>query len=69
MLKYFLTLLNSMGGRRKKRSLELNQRLDFFLQKLEIKQDKREQIVKYVEDLAFETTKKKSGVQQLRLKI
>ncbi len=57
-----------MGGKRsKKKGVEKNRRLDAFLFKLQIEQDKREQIIKYVEDLTLNTLKKKSE-PKLRLK-
>ena len=51
-----------MGARRKKKKIDAgkNKRLDLFLEELEIEQDKREKIVKYVEDLTFKTLKGKT---------
>ena len=39
---------------------EQNQRLDLFLQELEIAQDKREKILQYVEELTFLTLQRKN---------
>ncbi len=39
---------------------EQNQRLDLFLQELEIAQDKREKILQYVEDLTFSVLQQKN---------
>jgi hypothetical protein len=59
-----------MGGKRKKRnSDEYNVRLDIFLQKLKIEQDKKEQIINFVEDLTYDVIKSKSKVKpELRLR-
>ncbi len=56
-----------MGGRRKKKlEAAKNKRLDIFLAQLQIEDDKRKQIIKYVEDLTFETLQGKSS-PKLRL--
>ena len=53
--------------KRQKQAEEHNQRLDLFLTQLQIEQDKKEQIIKYVEALTFETLKEKKQLAQLRL--
>ncbi|MFH1827957.1 MAG: hypothetical protein ABH824_01710 [Nanoarchaeota archaeon] len=57
-----------MRGKKGKKRLDAakNKRLDIFLEKLEIEQDKREKIVNYVENLTFETLKGRS-TPKLRL--
>ncbi len=58
-----------MGGKGKKKGIDVvkNRRLDLFLEKLQIEQDKKKQILDYVEKLTFDTLKKNS-LPQLRLK-
>ena len=51
---------------RRKAKLHKDQRLDLFLQNLQIAEEKRQQIVQYVEELTFQTLYKKP--QELRLK-
>ena len=49
-----------MGRRRKPIDVSKNRKLDEFLAKLEIEADKRERIMEFVENLAFEQLKKAS---------
>jgi len=56
-----------MGGKNKKQlDRDKNRRLDVFLETLEIKKEKRQQILDYVEDLTFDTLKNNQR-KQLRL--
>ena len=55
-----------MGGKKKQFEQDKNRRLDVFLEKLEIKQEKRQQILSYVEELTFDTLKK-AHQRQLKL--
>ncbi len=59
-----------MGGKRKRgASNEYNVRLDIFLQKLKIEQDKKEQIINFVEDLTYDVIQNKSKIKpELRLR-
>lgn len=69
--KNFINFNNSqlsMGVKRKKKlDVEKNRRLDAFLTELEIETEKKEKIIKHVEELAFETFRRKSE-PKLRLK-
>ena len=57
-----------MGGRRtKKFDVDKNYRLDLFLTQLEIEKEKKERILKYVEDLTFNALTQKNQ-PKLRLK-
>lgn len=56
-----------MGGRKKKLDQDKNRRLDLFLTQLEIEQEKKEQILKYVEELTFNAISQKNP-PKLRLK-
>lgn len=42
-----------MPAKKKKSDIDKNRRLDAFLTQLQIEQDKKEQILKYVEELTF----------------
>ncbi len=59
-----------MGGRIKKRvEIEKNRRLDLFLTNLQIEQEKKEQIIRYVEELTENLLKTRiTGGLKLRLK-
>ncbi len=59
-----------MGGKKKKGDRnEYNIRLDLFLQKLKIEQDKKEQIINFVENLTSDVIQSKSKIKpELRLK-
>ena len=57
-----------MPGKKKKKNLEHNKRLDLFLTNLEIEQEKKQKILLYVEELTFETLKEKTPKPKLRLK-
>ena len=58
---------SQMGGKRKKKiDVSKNRRLDQFLAQLETEGEKRKQIVKNVEQLTFDTLKKRSS-PKLRL--
>ncbi len=57
-----------MGGRKLKKPADgKNRRLDAFLTELEIEQEKKNKILRYVEDLTFETLQRKSA-PRLRLR-
>ena len=59
------------GRRRKKSDASKNRKLDEFLSRLEIEEEKKEQIMEFVEKLAFEKLKEASIKQQkpvIRLK-
>ena len=57
-----------MGGRRtKKFDVDKNYRLDLFLTQLEIEKEKKEQILRYVEELTFNALTQKNQ-PKLRLK-
>lgn len=59
------------GRKRKKFDASKNRKLDEFLSRLEIEEGKKEQIIEFVENLAFEKLKEASIKQQktfLRLK-
>lgn len=59
------------GGKRKKLDASKNRKLDEFLSKLDIDAGKKEQIMEFVENLAFEKLKEASIKQQkpfIRLK-
>lgn len=57
-----------MGGRRTKNlDVDKNRRLDLFLTQLEIEKEKKEQILKYVEELTFNAITQKNQ-PKLRLK-
>ncbi len=53
--------------REEKQEAAKNRRLDLFLQQLQIVEEKRKQIVEYVENLALETLQQKTP-PRLRLK-
>jgi hypothetical protein len=59
-----------VGGKKKKGDRnEYNIRLDLFLQKLKIEQDKKEQIINFVENLTSDVIQSKSKIKpELRLK-
>lgn len=56
-----------MPAKKKKSDIDQNRRLDAFLTQLQIELDKKEQILKYVEELTFKTLKRESE-PKLRLK-
>ncbi len=59
------------GGKRKKLDASKNRKLDEFLSKLDIEEEKKERIMEFVENLAFEKLKEASIKQQkpfIRLK-
>ncbi|HLC70854.1 MAG TPA: hypothetical protein VJI32_02540 [Candidatus Nanoarchaeia archaeon] len=56
-----------MSGRKKKVGVDKNRRLDAFLTQLQIEQDKKQQILKYVEELTFNAIHSKPE-PKLRLK-
>ena len=53
--------------RQKKGADPYNQRLDIFLTQLHIDQEKKEQILRYVETLTFEALREKKPPSELRL--
>ncbi len=56
-----------MLAKKKKSDIDKNRRLDAFLTQLQIEQDKKEQILKYVEELTFNALSGKTE-PKLRLK-
>ena len=57
-----------MGGKKaKKTDAGKNRRLDAFLTQLEIENEKKDKILRYVQDLTYETLQRKSA-PRLRLK-
>ncbi len=57
-----------MGGKKvKKGDTDKNRRLDAFLTQLEIENEKKEKILRYVEDLTYQTLQQKTA-PKLRLK-
>jgi len=53
--------------RKKKSDIDKNRRLDAFLTQLQIEQDKKQQILKYVEELTFNVVQRKAE-PKLRLR-
>lgn len=55
-----------MPAKKKKADVDKNRRLDAFLTQLQIEQDKKEQILKYVEELTFNVV---HGKQEPKLRL
>jgi len=55
-----------MSLKKKKADVDKNRRLDAFLTELQIEKEKKEQILKYVEDLTFNVV---HGKQELKLRL
>ncbi len=55
-----------MPAKKKKLDIDKNRRLDAFLTELQIEQDKKDQILKYVEELTFNVV---HGKQEPKLRL